>query len=88
MKRFIALSRRGNVAPSGILFIGMLLVSFSFVGCGGKLGKIETSVVDTAIADAEVALAAAVDVDAAITGTRFAFRDRGTQISKSAKAGT
>ena len=64
MKRFIALSRRGNVAPSGILFIGMLLFSFSFVGCGGKLGKIETSVVDTAISDAEVALAAAVDVDA------------------------
>jgi chromosome segregation ATPase len=64
MKRFIALSRKGNVAPSGILFIGMLLVSFGFVGCGGKLGKIETSAVDMAIADAEAALAAAVDVDA------------------------
>ena len=64
MKRFIALARRGNVTPSGILFIGMLLVSFSLVGCGGKLGKIEPSAVDTAIADAETALAAAVDVDA------------------------
>ena len=42
MKRFIALARRGNVTPSGILFIGMLLISFGLVGCGGKLGKIET----------------------------------------------
>ena len=64
MKRFIALSRKGNVAPGGILFIGVLLVSFGLVGCGGKLGKIETSAVDTAIADAEAAIAAAVDVDA------------------------
>ena len=64
MKRFIALAQQGNVAPSGILFIGMLLVSFSLVGCGGKLGKIETSAVDTAIADAEAAITAAVDVDA------------------------
>lgn len=64
MKRFIALARRGNVTPSGILFIGMFLVSFGLVGCGGKLGKIETSAVDTAIADAEAALAAAADVDA------------------------
>ena len=64
MKRFIALARRRNVAPNRILFIGMLLISFSFVGCGGKLGKIETSVVDAAIADAEAAVAAAIDVDA------------------------
>ena len=64
MKRFIALSRKGNVALSGILFIGVLLVSFSLVGCGGKLGRIETSAVDTAIADAEAAIAAAVAVDA------------------------
>ena len=42
----------------------MLLVSFSLVGCGGKLGRIETSAVDTAIADAEAAIAAAVAVDA------------------------
>ena len=64
MKRFIALAQQKNVAPSGILFIGMLLVSFSLVGCGGKLGKIETSAVDTAIADAEAAITAATDVDA------------------------
>jgi predicted nucleic acid-binding Zn-ribbon protein len=64
MKRFIALSRKGNVAPSGLFFIGMLLVSFGLVGCGGKLGKIEASAVDTAIADAEAAIAAAVAVDA------------------------
>ena len=64
MKRFIALSRKGSLAPGGILFIGMLLVSFGLVGCGGKLGKIETSAVDAAIADAETAIAAAMDVDA------------------------
>lgn len=64
MNQFIALARKGNVASSEILFIGMLLVSFSLVGCGGKLGSIETSAVDTAIADAEAAIAAAVEVDA------------------------
>ena len=64
MKRFIALARKGTGTSSGILFIGILLVSFGFVGCGGKLGKIETSVVDTAIADAASAIEAAVDVDA------------------------
>ena len=64
MKRFIALSWKGNVAPSGVLFIGMLLVSFGLVGCGGKLGKIETSAVDTAIADAESAITAAEAADA------------------------
>ena len=71
MKRFIALSRKGSLAPGGILFIGMLLVSFGLVGCGGKLGKIETSVVDTAIADAETAIAAAVDVDAPTLASDF-----------------
>ena len=64
MKRFIALSRKGNIAPSGILLIGILFVSFGLVGCGGKLGRIETSSVDAAIADAEAAIAAAQDVDA------------------------
>ena len=64
MNQFIALARKGNVAPSEILFIGMLLVSFSLVGCGGKLGSIEISAVDTAIADAEAAIAAAVAADA------------------------
>ena len=71
MKRFIALSRKGSLAPGGILCIGMLLVSFGLVGCGGKLGKIETSAVDTAIADAETAIAAAVDVDAPTLASDF-----------------
>lgn len=71
MKRFIALSRKGSLAPGGILFIGMLLVSFGLVGCGGKLGKIETSAVDTAIADAETAIAAAMDVDAPTLASDF-----------------
>ncbi|MCE2412867.1 DUF4398 domain-containing protein [Candidatus Poribacteria bacterium] len=64
MKRFIALARRRNVAPSRILFIGMFLVLLGLVGCGGKLGKIETSTVDTVIADAEMAIAAALEADA------------------------
>ena len=64
MKRFIALSRKDNVAFGGILLIGMLFVSFGLVGCGGKLGKIETSSVDMAIADAAAAIAAAQAVDA------------------------
>ena len=71
MKRFIALSRKGSLAPGGILFIGMLLVSFGLVGCGGKLGKIETSAVDTAITDAETAITAAVDVDAPTLASDF-----------------
>ena len=71
MKRFIALSRKGSLAPGGILFIGMLLVSFGLVGCGGKLGKIETSAVDTAIEDAETAIAAAMDVDAPTLASDF-----------------
>ena len=64
MKRFIALSRKGNIAFGEILFIGMLFVSFGLVGCGGKLGKIETASVDLAIADAEAAIASAQVVDA------------------------
>ena len=61
MTGFIALSRGRNLA----LIIGMLLVSFGLVGCGGQLGKIEISTVDTAIADASTALEAAHEVDAA-----------------------
>ena len=66
MKRFIALAQKGNVAPIGVLFMGVLFVSFSLVGCGGKLGRIETSAVDTAITDAETAIAAAEAVDAPV----------------------
>ena len=86
MKRFIALARRGNVTPSGILFIGMLLISFGFVGCGGKLGKIEPSAVDTAIADAEAALAAAVDVDApTLASDLFAAAETNLEAAKTAR---
>lgn len=64
MKRFIALSPKRNITPGGILLIGVLFVSFGLVGCGGKLGKVESSTVDTAIADAEAAVMAAEEVDA------------------------
>ena len=65
MKQFIVLPRKNNFALSRILIVAMLLVSLALAGCGGKLGKIEPSVVDTAIADAEAAIEAAQDVDAA-----------------------
>ena len=65
MKQFIALQRKYNFASGRILIIAMLLVSLAFAGCSGKLGKIEPSIVDTAIADAEAAITAARDVDAA-----------------------
>ena len=65
MKQFIVLPRKYNFALSRILIVAMLLVSLALAGCGGKLGKIEPSVVETAIADAEAAIAAAQDVDAA-----------------------
>ena len=62
MKWFVALSRKNNIALS--LFIGLILASLGLAGCGGKLGKIETSTVDTAIVNAEAAIAAAQDADA------------------------
>ena len=65
MKRFIVLQRKYNFALRRILMVAMLLVSLVLAGCGGQLGNIEPSVVDTAIADAEAAIAAARDVDAA-----------------------
>ena len=61
MKQFIALQRKYNFASGRILIIAMLLVSLAFAGCSGKLGKIEPSIVDTAIADAEAAITAARD---------------------------
>jgi DNA repair exonuclease SbcCD ATPase subunit len=64
MKGFIALSRKGNIELGRILLIALILAAFGLTGCGGKLGKIETSTVDTAIADAEAAVAAAQAVDA------------------------
>ena len=65
MKRFIVLQRKYNFALRRILIVAMLLAPLVLAGCGGKLGKIEPSVVDTAIADAEAAITAAQGVDAA-----------------------
>ncbi|MDE0014806.1 MAG: DUF4398 domain-containing protein [Candidatus Poribacteria bacterium] len=65
MKRFIVLQRKYNFALRRILMVAMLLVSLVLAGCGGQLGNIEPSVVDPAIADAEAAIAAARDIDAA-----------------------
>lgn len=62
MKRFIALPRKNKIALS--LLIGLILASLGLAGCGGKLGKIETSTVDTAIVNAEAAIAAAQEADA------------------------
>ena len=64
MKQFIALSQRSSAIWHRNLLIGLLLISFGLAGCGGQLGKIEPLAVDTAIADAEAALAAAQEVDA------------------------
>ena len=64
MKQLIASPQKYNFALRRILMIGLLLVPFAFAGCGGKLGKIEPSVVDTAIADAEAAIMVAEGVDA------------------------
>ena len=65
MKQFIASPRKSSFALHRIWIVAMLLVPLALAGCGGKLGKIEPSVVDTAIADAEAAIAAARDIDAA-----------------------
>ena len=65
MKQFIASPRKYNFALSRIWIVAMLLVPLALAGCGGKLGKIELSVVDTAIAEAEAAIAVARDIDAA-----------------------
>lgn len=65
MKRFIVLQQKYNFALRRILIVAMLLVPLVLAGCGGQLGKIEPSVVDMAIADAEAAITAAKDIDAA-----------------------
>ena len=64
----------------------MLLISFGFLGCGGKLGKVETSAVDTAIADAEAAIAAAVAVEApTLTSDLFEAAETNLQAAKTAR---
>ena len=64
----------------------MLLISFGFLGCGGKLGKVETSAVDTAIADAEAAIAAAVAVEApTLTSDLFEAAETNLEAAKTAR---
>ena len=87
MKQFIALSRRGNSVLRRNLLIGLLLVSFGLVGCGGKLGKIEPAAVDTAIADAAAAIAAAREADApSLTADAFAVAASNLEAAKTALA--
>ncbi len=87
MKQFIALSRRGNSVLRRNLLIGLLIVSFGLAGCGGKLGKIEPSAVDTAIADAEAAIAAAQEVDApSLAADSFAVAESHLEAAKTALA--
>ena len=64
MKRLTALRWRSNLTLDRTLMAWLLLIPLAFAGCGGQLGKIEPPVVDTAIAEAEAAIAAARDVDA------------------------
>ena len=87
MKQFIALSRRGNSVLRRNLLLGLLLVSFGFAGCGGKLGKIEPAAVDTAIADAAAAVAAAREADApSLTADAFAAAESHLEAAKTALA--
>ena len=65
MKRLTALRWRINLSLDRTLRVWLLLISIAFAGCGGQLGKIEVPVVDTAIAEAEAAITAAQNVDAA-----------------------
>ena len=87
MKQFIALSRRGNSVLCRNLLLGLLLVSFGFAGCGGKLGKIEPAAVDTAIADAAAAIAAAREADApSLTADAFAAAESHLEAAETALA--
>ena len=87
MKQFIALLRRGNSVLRRNLLLGLLLVLFGLVGCGGKLGEIEPSAVDTAIADAEAAIAAAREVDApSLAADAFAGAASNLEAAKTALA--
>ncbi len=85
MKRFIALRRGANPTLDGTLMVWLLLVSLVFAGCGGQLGKIEPPVVDTAIAEAEAAIAAARNVDAASLAPD-AFRAANTNLEAAREA--
>ena len=83
MKQFIALSRKGNSVLRRNLLVCLLLVSFGLAGCGGQLGKIELSAVDTAMADAETAIAAAREVDApSLAADAFATAESNLEAAK------
>ena len=83
MKQCIALSRKGNPMLYRNLLVGLLLVSFGLVGCGGKLGKIEPAAVETAIADAEAALTIAREVDApSLAAEAFAAAESNLEAAK------
>ena len=85
MKQFIALSRAANSILRRNLIVGLLFVSLGLVGCGGQLGKIEPSVVDTAIADAEAAIAVAREVDApSLAAVAFAAAKSNLEAAKNA----
>ena len=85
MKQFIALSRAANSILRRNLIVGLLFVSLGLVGCGGQLGKIEPSVVDTAIADAEAAIAVAREVDApSLAAGAFAAAESNLEAAKNA----
>ena len=85
MKQFIALSPKGNSVFYRNLLIGLLFVAFGLAGCGGQLGKIEPLAVDTAIADAEAAVAAAREVDApSLAADSFQAAESNLQAAKTA----
>ena len=85
MKQFIALSRKSNSILHRNFLVGLLLVSFGLAGCGGQLGKIEPSAVDTAIADAEAAVSAAREVDAlSLAADAFAAAESNLEAAKTA----
>ena len=65
MTRLVALQWGSNLTLDRTLIIWLFLISLAFAGCGGQLGKIEPPVVDIAIAEAEAAITAAQDADAA-----------------------
>jgi len=65
MRGCITLGRQYNFTWSQIWWIGSFLVVLALAGCGGQLGRIEPSEVDTAIATAAAASRGAADSDAA-----------------------
>ena len=85
MEQFIALSRKVNSVSRRNLLVGLLLVSFAVAGCGGQLGRIEPSAVDTAIAEASAAIEAARAVDApSLAADAFEVAESNLEAAKTA----